>query len=97
MQVLHRLAPIGTGVDHGSVSALREALLTGDLPRDEQERAEQVGAALARRFQGGDVLPRHDEHVHGRLWADVAEGHQPLVRVDEVGRYRTRRDLAEQA
>ncbi len=97
MQVLHRLAPVGTGVDHGPVSTFREAMLTRDLPCDEQERAEQVGVALARLFQGGDVLPGHDEHVHGRLWADVAESHQPLVRMDEVGRYGARGDLAEEA
>lgn len=43
-----------------------------------------------------DVLPRDNQNVNRRLRGDVLESHQPVVLVDDSGRYLLLDDLAEE-
>ena len=97
MQVVHRLATVVTGVDHGPVATLRDAFLPGDLGHEEQRLPEQPVTPVTRGIERSDVLSRNNKDVQRGLWIDVPEGQEALALVDEVGRNRAGGDLAKQA
>lgn len=97
MQVRDRHHRVGPGVHRQPKAALADPL----LPRDGLRDAHQVAhRRIVPRFEVVDrshVLVRHDQHVHGGLRLDVAEGGYVLVLVDDVGRDGAADDAAEEA
>src|SRR5690348_16721504 len=94
VDVEHALADLRAGVENGA--KLFEAQLVGKAPDARDQRGGGVGVA-AQVGDVGVVLPRHDEHVRGRLRIDVLESVVVLVRINLGGRNLAGDDLAEQA
>jgi hypothetical protein len=84
-------------VDDCAIAALGESLLVGDARGDAQEMAEQSFIPLRSFVQRFDVIVRDDEHMHGRLRIDVAQGDASLVLVNNVGSNLARNNLAKKA
>ena len=72
MQMIDRLAAIGSGIDDDAV-ALRQTFLPSYLrrgPHQVTEESSMFGASLGER---ADVLSRNDQDVHRRFRIDVSK------------------------
>ncbi len=69
------------------------------LPRDTPDRLQQLAteSLVVELRQPGDMLPRHDQDVEGRLGEDVVDGHDVVVLVNDRRRELPRHDATEQA
>lgn len=96
MQVGHRLAAVGAGVDDHPVP-MREALLPGDRTGRGQQLDGQARVGVHQRGQVPVVLAGHDQHVRRGLRGDVAKGERAAGHVYDLRGHLTGDDAAEQA
>lgn len=92
-----RLAAFPARVGDEAMARGVDALLASDLGGDSDHLASEGGIGVR---DGGQVIvvsQRNDEHVHGSLGFDVAEGEHALGPGHDVGRNVTGGDTAEQA
>ena len=73
MQMIDALTPVVACVQNGAKATLDDTLRARHIPRQQQDITEYIPVLVVRRAQGGDVLLRDDEHVHGRLSVDIAK------------------------
>jgi len=82
VKVEYGLAGARTVVEDGAIAG-EEVAFGGKLGGDELEFAEKGGVARMRVLQRGEMLARADENVRGGLRADVFEGEDLVIFVDE--------------
>lgn len=93
MQMKHRLARLGTAVDHGAPAA--ESLLLGHLDSHQQQMPQQRLVLWRRLGELGDRFPWNHQHMHRRLGRHIAEGQAEIIAVDRVTGNLAPQDAAE--
>lgn len=96
MQVEDGLARVLALVDDEAVTACKPER-GGDVRDAHEALFDELCLLLVHLGEGGKVRLGHDEHVHGRLGIDVAEGEHVLVFVHLLRGDLPGADLAEQA
>ena len=91
-----RLTCAGADIEDGAVSLL-DVALAGDLGGGEVAATDDFGISGLGFVQSGKVSLRDDQHVCGRLRADVFEGEDMLVFVNFLRRNLAGQDAAEKA
>ncbi len=83
MKMRNSLAGVRSVIGENPVAAIMEPVPGGDARCKGQRVRRDVPIAATDFAQSREVLARHDEHVHGRLGVQVAEGHVVLALSDE--------------
>src|SRR5215471_16766799 len=97
VQVEDALPRIRANVGDKTVATLADAQVARNLCR-RRENSCQHGPILRRQvLHRGDVTPWNEQHVTRRLWVDILERDHILVLIDNLTRYHTCCNLAEQA
>lgn len=97
MDVVDDLAPFGPGVAGEAVAALGVAGALTQQPRHLDASADQLGIAGLEARDGLDVTLRDDQEMDRRLRVQVAEGHDLIVLVLDLGRTFPGADATEDA
>ena len=82
VQVKNRLAGAGAVVEDGAVAG-EQVALCGKFCGDELELSEERLVIMVRVVQRSEVFPWTNENVSGRLGANVLEGEDIVVFVDD--------------
>lgn len=94
MQMVHRLTAVFARIYNDTVS-VRESLFPRNICSRPQQVAQQRPFVLASLVQGTDVLPRHNQHMHRRLWIYVGKRIAKIVLINRRRRDRSFNNLAE--
>ena len=94
MQMVDRLAAIGSHIDHGTVSLIQPQLL-GDFLRHQQQVSHQISVLAPNVGQRTNLLTWNDQDVNGRLRTDIVEREAQLVLIHNVSREFSIDDLLE--
>jgi hypothetical protein len=79
MDMLDRLAGLGTSVEDNPVTALGDTLGDRNLVGVLRDGGQQALFGRSELSQIGVVRPRDDKHVNRSLRIDIAEGDSPLI------------------
>jgi hypothetical protein len=96
MKVVDTLAGGRAGVGHQPEAPIGYPALAGELGRDREESPEHLGVLLGQVSRGVDVLARDNKDVSWGLGVDVAERHDQVILMNEVGRHLTDDDPTKQ-
>lgn len=97
VSMTHRLASFEAGVGHEAVTGLGHALLPGHLRGEREHLRGESWVSLCHRRHIVVMVRRDDEHVHGCLGLDIAEGDRAITARDDLSGDVARADAAEEA
>jgi hypothetical protein len=83
MHVKHRLSRVAIAIQNQAVTPLRKASIPGHFRCREKKVADSHRICRAEIIHRRDVLQRNEEHVCGRLRANVFESKNVLVPVND--------------
>jgi hypothetical protein len=84
-------------VHDDAVAILGKSFALGVSGGSERQSPDDLRLILAQVVERRDRRLRHEQHVHRRLWRDVAEGDQVFVLEHDVGGDFAANDLAEES
>src|SRR6266567_2038486 len=97
VQVEDTLPRIRADVGDKAVAALADAQVARNLCRRREDRCQHWPVFCRQVRHRGDVTPRNEQDVLRRLWVDILKRDDILVLMDNLTRYLTCCNLAEQA
>src|SRR5712691_8821853 len=85
VKMKHRLARAGSGIDHGSVTILRQPFVVCDARGHAKQVAQQRLVFLCSLVERLNMFKRNHEQVSRSLRVNIANNYGSVVLVDEVG------------
>lgn len=97
MEVKYRLAAVGIGIDHHTITVVGKSAIACYVRSRLQQTPERVAVARLRLVQRVDMLSRDDQNMGRSLRADVVKGNAHIVLKYPGGRYLAACDLTKKA
>src|SRR5262245_44261438 len=96
MQVKHALSGVGAGVDDDAITAVSDALLARQSPRDSKDLPDQLAVGFGDLGHANDMLARYDQDMHRCSRRNVFKRDDGIVSVNHIGRDLTVDNTAEE-